>query len=161
MAGISHDRFHELSRCLIGLRITKPWHGYGSAIFIELGKLTLEKWKNNEAEFGEACVGIEWSWRVERKRSIAFGSWSGERKMNSGIESLIGRRVEEVVLVGRLPEIMVQMSGGLWLHSFMTAEGKPEWRVKLIDGSWISYEGGRIVHEPEKGPTSRHSATRT
>ncbi len=95
---------------------------------------------------------IEWSWRVEKERSIAFGSWSGERKMSSGIESLKGRKIEEVMLVGRVPEIYIQFSGSYWLHSFMTAEGKPEWSVKAADGSWIYCEAGRIVREPSKRP---------
>ena len=87
---------------------------------------------------------IEWSWRVERLRSIAFGSWSGDRKMTLGIEKLVDHVVEDITLDGRLPEISIKLSGGFWIHSFMTAEGKPEWNLKLKDGSWLYFERRRL-----------------
>jgi hypothetical protein len=149
---VTPTEFHESTRCLVGLPITKPWRGYGSALFLELGRLSAERIEKRRELFGAASVAIEWSWRVERQRSVAFGSWSSERLMNTGIAGLKGRRVEEIVLVGRLPEISVRLSGGLWLNSFMTAEGKPEWGVRLLDGSWLFYEAGRIVREKPEEP---------
>jgi hypothetical protein len=102
---------------------------------------------------------IEWSWRVEKERSIAFGSWSGGRKMNLGIESLTGRKIEELTLVGRVPELYLKLSGGYWLQSFMTAEGMPEWSVKVADGSWIYCEAGRIVRESPRRPNKAPEPT--
>ena len=150
MRALAPGQFHEFTRSLVGLRVTLPWRGHGSALFLELGRLAPVQGKTRRT--GEACVMIEWSWRVEKERSIAFGSWSGERKMNSGIESLKGRKIVDVALVGRLPEISVQLSGGFWLQSYMTAEGKPEWSVRVADGSWIYCEAGRIVRDSPKRP---------
>ena len=79
--------------------------------------------------------------------------------MNSGIESLKGRKIEELTLVGRLPEIYLQLSGGYWLHSFMTAEDKPEWSVKVTDGPWIYCEAGRIVRDQPKRPNKAPEPT--
>ena len=90
---------------------------------------------------------IQWSWRVERKRSIAFGSWSGERKINNGIASLKNRFLEEILIEGRLPELYLTLSGNLWLHSFATAEGQPEWTVFLLDGSWITVDRGVLFYD--------------
>ena len=70
---------------------------------------------------------VEWSWRVESSRSVQFGSWSGNLKMDNGIRTLIGRSVEEISLVGRLPELYIHLSAGRWVHTFMTREGGPEW----------------------------------
>ena len=79
--------------------------------------------------------------------------------MNLGIESLKGRKIEELSLVGRVPEIYLQLSGGFWLQSFMTAEGKPEWSVKVADGSWIYCDAGRIVRHPPKRPNKTPEPT--
>lgn len=101
---------------------------------------------------GEAGVMIQWSWRVESQRAVRFGSWSGERRMTNGIHSLQGRRVEGIALCGRLPELSVALSGALWLHSFTTVEGQPEWTLFLLDGSWLTVRRGCVVRERAKSP---------
>jgi len=98
---------------------------------------------------------IQWSWRVERRSSIQFGSWSTDRKISSGITRLQDHRIEEISLVGRLPEISIRLSGALWLHSFMTAEGQPNWSVFLLDHTWLVVRRGCIVRERSDEPKSR------
>jgi hypothetical protein len=90
---------------------------------------------------------IEWSWRVESPAGIQFGSWSGKRKMEHGILGLIGHKIEGIALTGRLPEISIRLSGGKWVHSFMTAEGQPEWGLFLPDSSWLCVRRGRLFQE--------------
>jgi hypothetical protein len=96
---------------------------------------------------------VEWSWRVESSRAVQFGSWSGNRKMDNGIEMLKARTILDISLVGRLPEVYVHLSGERWVHTFMTREGQPEWAVFLQDGSWITIRSGRLVRERGQ-PTS-------
>lgn len=102
---------------------------------------------------------IQWSWRVERRRSIQFGSWSTDRKMNLGIPQLQDRYVEEISLVGRLPEISIRLSDSLWLHSFMIAEGQPEWTIFLLDGTWLTVRHGRVIRESSDEPKPRKIAS--
>jgi len=146
---ITSAEFTELTHSLVGLKISRPWRGYGSAIFMELGRLRRKPRPSGKGYFlkGRATVMIQWSWRVERKRSIAFGSWSGERKINNGIASLKNRFLEEILIEGRLPELYLTLSGNLWLHSFATAEGQPEWTVFLLDGSWITVDRGVLFYD--------------
>ena len=124
--------------------MSHTWRGYGSAIFLELGKL---KHSRGENPRGEAEVMIEWSWRIEGARSVLLGSWSLERKITNGVRALMKRRVTDLTLDGRLPELSIELSGGGWVHSFMTAEGQPEWTVFLPGGSWLCVEAGRLVHD--------------
>jgi hypothetical protein len=98
---------------------------------------------------------IQWSWRVERARSIAFGSWSTERRMTNGVSRLIGRRVEAIDIVGRLPEILLQLSDGLWLQTFNTSDGQPEWTVFLPDASWVAVVAGHVVHNTQNQTSVR------
>lgn len=141
---------------LVGMTVSRTWRGYGSTLFLELGALHEEPHPpsrvNPEGSVslkGEATVMIHWSWRVERPRSIAFGSWSTDRKMDFGITRLEGRRVERIAVEGRLPELVIALSDGVWVHAFNTSEGQPEWSVNLPDHSWIGVDGGLLVRDTQ------------
>lgn len=93
---------------------------------------------------------IEWSWRIEDETSILCGSWSGEDGWEDVFRTLVGRHVEDMSTFGRLPELSIALSGGLYVASFMTAEGQPEWtlfhRSAHQDHSeTLSVRDGRIV----------------
>lgn len=142
---IDAQEFVELSRSIVGLPITHSWRGAGSALFLELGRLHLVR--RGLDPMGVATVMIEWSWRVERVRSIEVGSWSTERRMDAGIANLAGPSISEVSVTGRLPELVIALSDGRYVHSFMTADGQPSWVLFLPDGSWLTVERGRLVHD--------------
>ena len=123
--------FKDFVQPLIGLSVSHVWRGYGSAIFLEFGRLHPTKLRdgtpgNDRGEFG---LMIEWSWRIEGKRRIWCGSWSDDEKILPYLQKLLGRRVTSVASFGRLPEIEMSFSGGLHLLSMMTAEGDPEWAL--------------------------------
>ena len=90
---------------------------------------------------------LEWSWRVEAARSIAFGSFSSDRKIKSGLQSLVGRTVVGIELFGRLPEVIFELSQNRWLSSFSTVEGQPEWALLLRDQGSVSVKRGSLMHE--------------
>ena len=163
---INRERFSELTRPATGLPVSHTWRGFGSAIFLELGTLRhpaalratppARRPPNPCGEFG---VMLEWSWRVERRRSIQGGSWSTERRIDAAVASLRGPQVTDLAVTGRLPELVIELSDGRWVHSFMTAEGQPEWTLFLPDGSWLTVERGRIVHDVQnQHPGRTHRA---
>src|SRR5512135_1837095 len=120
---VTEARFAELIAPLIGKRITHSWRGHGSAIFLELG--LLHQSRSRRQPHGEATIMIQWSWRIEKARSIQTGSWSSERRITSGVRALKGRRIVDVAVEGRLPELNLRLNAGIWVHSFATAEGQP------------------------------------
>ena len=146
---ITKEEFEQMTRCLVGLPITRPWRGGGSALFLELGSLA-DTGASRGKPKGEATVMIEWSWRVESPRAIVFGSWCGVRKIDRGIQNLAGLNIEDISLVGRLPEIMIQLSGGRWIQSFMTADGQPVWTLFLLDGGLLYVERGCVFRGRRK-----------
>src|SRR5262245_17337861 len=107
------------------------WRGHGSAIFLEFGRLFPRHRRHGSAgnPQGEYTVMIEWSWRVESESAILCGSWSDEENFEGVFKSLIGRPVEDVSVHGRLPELSIALAGGLYVASFMTAEGQPAWTI--------------------------------
>src|SRR2546421_12968644 len=114
------------------MRVSHAWRGYGSALFLELGALRPVRPRRHgkgragpRPPKGEATVMIEWSWRIERPRSIESGSWSSERRINAGIKRLTGSRISGITIARRLPEPVLGLTGGGWGHSFPTAGRQP------------------------------------
>jgi hypothetical protein len=142
---MSHADFVEAVAASAGLEVSHTWRGYASAIFLELGRLRRVRRENNP--HGEFSVMLEWSWRVESPRRVEFGSWSGERKITTGVASLRGHTVEAIAIEGRLPELVIALNGGRWVHSFMTTEGQPRWVLFLPTRDWVCVRRGGLVRE--------------
>ena len=91
--------------------VSSVWNGYGSALFVEFGALATMRRPRRKASrpSGELSLMIEWSWRIERPRSILGGSWSSEKRWPGMFQKLNGATVAEVELFGAIPEILVFM----------------------------------------------------
>ena len=117
---------------LVGLPLSHLWRGYGSAIFLEFGRLTPRVRPSGEAgnnPHGEFGLMIQWSWRIENMTSILCGSWSEETLWEPTFDLLRNKTVVDTSMVGRLPEISLALTDGLYVSSFMTAEGDPGWTL--------------------------------
>jgi hypothetical protein len=127
---------------LRGKRVARVWRGYGSALFLEFGELAKTRKLNGKPSqpVGDISLMVEWSWRIENKDSILGGSWSSERRWPRLFKRLVGSKVKSVEFFGHLPEIAVDLSNGLRVVSFMTADGQPSWAV--------------IAHKPANGSLS-------
>ncbi|MCY1666179.1 hypothetical protein [Rhizobium sp. SL86] len=133
-------------------RVAAVWRGHGSTVFLEIGEL-FPSHRNDGSDgkpYGEYTIMIEWSWRIETEQAILAGSWSDEAKWESAFNSLVGLRVEDVKIVGRLPELLIELEGGRYVSSFMTCDGQPAWTLfkRSEDGkklSYLSVSEGRVV----------------
>lgn len=117
---------------LMGKRVAHVWRGHGSALFLEFGHLHKRRPRrdgSDSAPYGELTLMIQWSWRIERPRSILAGSWSEERLWSKSFDAILGAEVVGVQFLGALPEVVVILSNGVRVASFMTAEGQPEWSL--------------------------------
>lgn len=144
---VSRATFGELVKPLLGRKVTRVWTGHLATVFLELGRLRRYRRGKVESLKGQASVMIEWEWRVESQRAIRFGAASSTRRMESQLQTLVGRRVLGMTTRGRLPELSVELSGGLWMNSFALAERQPSWAVFLTDGSWLCVERGTLRHQ--------------
>jgi hypothetical protein len=148
-------------QALIGRKVGHVWRGYGSALFLEFGALSVKTRTDGSPgePTGELSAMIEWSWRIEDAEAIICGSWSKEALWPQALGQLIGRDVVDVTAFGRLPELLVSLSGDLHVASFMTVEGDPEWA--LIDHRpdglrTIHVRSGAIVEEDRRRPRRPH-----
>lgn len=121
--------FAEVRDGLIGLPVSHVWRGYGSSIFVEFGALR-PSWKKGgmpgEPQ-GEMALMVEGSWRIEGANTILCGSFSYDEECSGPLDQLVGARVDDLLLFGRLPEVEVRLSGDLHVLTFSTDIGEPEW----------------------------------
>lgn len=156
---MTHTLFDAYRHRLVGLPISHVWPGYGTALFLEFGELTpYTKRDGSPGEpGGQYSIMIQWAWRIEDKTSILCGSDNDEGERTANRARLVGRTVEEIALVGRLPELSVSLSGELYVASFNTLDG-PGWTI--FDNRpvrrWIKFEQGRIVEEKETEDEAAH-----
>jgi hypothetical protein len=156
-AGSALQKFRD---ALIGLPVSHFWRGYGSAIFLEFGRLTPRTRRSGAAgnPRGELGLMIQWSWRIEDRVSILCGSWSEEHLWEPTFDLLRNKAVVELSVVGRLPEIVVGLTEGLYVSSFMTAEGDPQWLLFDRRGGTLrtlGVEEGRLkLDDVDRSPLS-------
>ena len=144
--GCTPEQFVLFCGPLMGLPVSRIWQGYGSAIFLEFGKLTSTRKRDGQpgSPRGEWTLFIEWSWRIEGKRRVWCGSWSDGERWPRAFARLQSANVLSLSLYGRLPEVDLALSNGLHLLSSMTAEGDPAWAlIRRRDGS--SYSVGVVA----------------
>lgn len=139
-------------KAVVGRTVSHLWRGHGSALFVEFGKLspTVLKDGRDGQPRGEVSLMIEWSWRVSSEISILVGSWSDEGEWPEVFQSLVGSTVEAVELFGELPEILVSLSDGNRIASFMTADGQPQWALisRQPKIGTLCVEAGALIIQP-------------
>ncbi|WP_157133094.1 hypothetical protein [Roseobacter sp. SK209-2-6] len=117
---------------MVGTSLSHIWMGQGSALFLEFGNLSHTgqrlggSFKNPRGVWG---VMIEWSWRIDGKKSIICGSWSDEEDWQRGFSVIGGQSVSGISLLGKLPEIQIDFANGASCTSFMTEKGQPSWAI--------------------------------
>jgi hypothetical protein len=141
---LSEQEFQECVRVLQGLEVSLVWKGYGSAIFLELGPLSPPRQPRGRHEQGEACLCVEWDWRVENASSILFGSSDTRPEIADGIRGLQGSRIDDIAAVGAVPEVVVLFSNEQRLRSMAMTIGDPQWGIRLPSGSWLSAKKGAL-----------------
>ncbi|MBM3933275.1 MAG: hypothetical protein FJ319_03065 [SAR202 cluster bacterium] len=135
------DEFHSLAAGMVGRPVLHAWRGLGTAIILEFGRPRSRK---PGVSKGDGTAMLEGEWRVEEGRTIAFSSASGEQRIRNGIGSLVGLKVEGVEVQGRLPELVIAPSGGVWVTAFTLLERHPQWTLYIPDGSCVTSRSGRV-----------------
>lgn len=138
------------------MTVSHVWFGHGSALFLELGALSDGRKRRKDGSVGNAqgeiTVMVDFSWRVERQRSILCGSGDSKKSWASASKKLLGASVLSAQVVGRIPELELKLSNGLWLVTFTHYEGQPTWAVgfKALGLGWLCVKGGKLYVDDRK-----------
>ena len=135
----------EFTTALTGLRVSRPWKGYGSAIFLELGELNEIRSFRGGSVTGQACSSIEWDWRLEFGGSIVVGSSDSGPAIHQCLKLLRDSTVTSVDISGEVPELLVRLSTGHDLRSMAMIKGDPQWSIRIEKDSWLYVRSGDLV----------------
>jgi len=143
------EAFASVAATLVGQPISYVWRGYGSALFIEIGKLFPRLRRNGSMGHpeGEVSLGVEWSWRIEDPTAIICGSWSEDDRWESSLSLLRDARIARCELFGVLSEIALTTEAGVRFLSFSTTDGQPQWHLVDRRGGparWFTMREGRL-----------------
>lgn len=148
---ISKDNFCELVRPLIGLPVSLPWKGYGSTIFLELGQLSPLQPRQHHNP-GEACIWIDWDWRMEQGVEVLCGSSNSGPAIEKGIAELQGSTVENLIVEGAVPELVASFSNGRLIRSMVMRPYDPQWSIRLPGPTYIFSKAG-LLYAGDGGAT--------
>ena len=118
-----------------GLKITRSWRSVDPCIFIEIGRLKTETLQlpNHLRRLrrlsGQLTCMIESDWRVEKPRSIHFGSGFSDGQIDKLLNSLIGTRIIAIGLMGRLPELRIELDDGRTISTILNWSNQPRWSI--------------------------------
>jgi len=139
---ISEADFRESISPLIGLPISRPWLGYGSALFLELGDLSPPNHGGQVSEKGDYAIFINWDWRVESTSQVLFGSSNDRKEINAGLAGLKDSKIISLEINGPIAEISLNLSNGSTLKSMVMHSGNPQWNIRVGDKTWIWWTKG-------------------
>jgi hypothetical protein len=91
---------------------------------------------------------------VENASSILFGSSDTRPEIADGIRGLQGSRIDDIVAVGAVPEIVASFSNEQRLRSMAMTLGDPQWAIRLPSGSWLSARKGELCLDAEPEASS-------
>lgn len=118
------------------------WKGYGSAIFLELGRLSQPKSRNHPT--GDHCIAIEWDWRVELGPRVLFGSSNTGAEIAERITELEGSQIQSIQIHGSVRELLVSFSLGYCLRTAVMVTGDPQWSIRLAEKEWLYVKDGEL-----------------
>ena len=135
---VTRSEAEKFTSPYIGKTVSRVWSGAGSSVFLEVGDLFESK--------GELTITMEWSWRVENTSNILYGTFSERAVFEKGLKELHGLSLEDISFHSRLPEVVVKLSNNIWVSSFSTVEGDPEWAL-ITNTKTLHSKNGELCFE--------------
>lgn len=142
---ISFEEIRNSIRQLDGMPVAHTWKSVGSCIFLDLGKLQERSFGRKQFMVGEVTITIEWNWRIENAGQIVFGSSNSGPAIENGIKRLIGQSITSINIEGEIPELVIRFSNGDLLRSMAMLSGNPQWSIRQIDKTYISWVNGKAI----------------
>lgn len=136
---------------LVGHTVSHVWFGHFSALFLELGELSTKDRTRRDGSpgnpRGEFTVYAGFDWRIERPKSVYGSRDCSRRRQRTITMKLLEATVASVTTCGRLPELEIGFSNGLWLVTFGLGRGDPDWTVSFNRPSTLhlSPKRGRLA----------------
>lgn len=119
-----------LSACK-GLKIAHVWRSIEPCVFLEIGRLSKERRANSPV--GQVSIMVEADWRLERPRSLQVGSGFSSTRIDKRLATLVGVAVNAIEVMGRLPELAIDLVDGRRFVTFTNWAAQPHWSIGFKD----------------------------
>lgn len=148
--------FSRRRDALIGLPLSHFWRGYGTVLFLELGTLKTVVFNVRGPRrqlVGDMSIGLGATWRIEDGVRILAGSAGEDDNWPVVFERLLGRRVIDIALQGRIPELVIDLDNGCRLQTFADYGESADWTIaeRVADGGsgvHLYWEAGGLKEGP-------------
>ena len=147
--------FCRRREALIGRELSHIWRGYGTALFLEFGRLqnVVLNGRPLRQPVGDMNIGLGCTWRIEDGVTILAGSNGEEEGWPAVFRGLLGCKVTDVMLQGRIPELVLDLDNGCRLQTFTDYDDSPDWTIaeRVADGSaglHLHWEAGAFKESP-------------
>lgn len=152
---MNEPAFSRRREALIGLPLSHIWRGYGSAVFLEFGGLhtAVLNGRALRQPVGDMNVGLGTTWRIEDGVAILAGSNSEDEDWPAVFARLLGGKVTDMLLYGRIPELILDFDNGCRVQTFADYGESPDWTIaeRVEDGSaglHLHWEAGHFKQSP-------------
>lgn len=133
MMGRMTDWLQHFQAGTAGMAVAHVWRGYGTALFLEFGRLTPAVGQRRDGSsrppVGQIGAMIEADWRIVHGNRIVCGSADEEELWSQGFAHLLGRRVTALTTFGHLPELAICLTGAIRVESLTGRAGDPAWTL--------------------------------
>ena len=148
---------------LSGMPISHAWRGYGSAIFLEFGRLTPAKNRDGSPALrrdgssrntkGDMEAMIESGWHIDGDGGVVADSRSAGPIIQRSVDELIGLCVVSVQAVGSPPELEIKLTTGRTITTFAEEELASQWTLfdrRSPPTKWLHVREGSLTEEVER-----------
>jgi hypothetical protein len=153
------ETFHQIAHALKGARISHVWRGYGSALFVECGRLSESQVSRKDGSSGNPkgqwSIGLECDWRIEAESCVVCGSHDEKATWAKTLASLVDDDIASVEMFGDVAELRVTLHSGKKLLTFALDHSGPEW--SLTDNGqepavWVYWSDGSLRTDDGRQP---------
>lgn len=120
----------------VGMSVSSAWRGYDGSLFIEFGALKQVLAFDTECRYGDGEISLELGrqWRIDNGQSTICDSAEKYDVQDGAMRDLVGLQLEDVSVIGQLPEVVVKLVRGIHVQSFTPSEfSERQATLTLID----------------------------
>lgn len=131
--GITFDRCNSLLSVVSGMKVSRVRQSVDPCLFLELGRLKRIKVLDTHRSKGQVTLMIESDWRIEKPRSIQFGSAFSKGILRKSLPELVGTFVSSLLIDADSRELCAVLSDGRKLRTFSDWDTQPCWTILIRD----------------------------
>jgi len=123
---------------IVGLPVSRVWCGYGNALFLELGALSMRDRHRHPS--GQICIRLETDWRIDRQGVLVVNLEPDAPDLEDRAKKLEGNRVSSLVVMADIHDLIVHFSDDSRLWAGGSKEDLGNWGVHIHDVSIMALD---------------------